>query len=737
MPLAYNIKKNILKVGAKTLLGGVIVMLAFSPLVQSINMAGAQNQGDATPPAPATQTVNTASKVSQLTPQTQTPPQAVDGGCNFSITGNNLAICISNIVYFVMVGLFSSFAYIAAYFFSFAVQLSLNSTAYALSFINISWETTRDLANMAFIFILIYIAFTVMLKAETANTMKMLAGVIVVALVINFSFFLTRVVIDGGNVLAVQFYNLIPGGTIGVNNSTNTLAGANVASSITSFASGGQYKDLTHSIMSAVNISDIFNTPSFQAYSKSPASSGVNGFLYTLITLSLVYVAVGIMFALLAGSFLFAGAKFVMRVVGLWIVIIAAPLALIGRALNVPATKKLFDQWLDALVKYSLYPAIYLFMFYILAKFMEELAQSGNLVSGVFGAAQSATPGASFIATVGVAIAGVAVRMGFVIAMMYVALSGADMVVKAGSGWAKGFQGKAFGAGFIGVAGLGRLAFGRGVGGALGKFGSGGVEEDSRLKKLSRAGAAGVGSYLQNKSYDVRALPGIKQVPQATGAAYTKYGSLPLDLGSPGTAVKVEKESRAVQSVHQAIRGGALADRDIERIRSLNKQDLENFGGRDLKKIIKHLSEKQIKDVNDIEKYSGAQKDELNDAWHNTAALAPLQESNKLIQDELRKIHTDLTSKGVKLQKMGLHLQPGTLIDSTKLKEVSDEIKKAFSTENFKSRDNSLPQKDRVTAGENLLSLQDLRSTFRDFSGNVSKIPDKIGGGGKGEFIVK
>jgi len=87
--------------------------------------------------------------------------------------------------------------------------MSLNSAAFALTFISQGWVAVRDLANIGLIFILLYTGFIVMLRGETSGTMQVLARVVVIALIINFSFFLTRVAIDAGNVVAVQFYNSI------------------------------------------------------------------------------------------------------------------------------------------------------------------------------------------------------------------------------------------------------------------------------------------------------------------------------------------------------------------------------------------------------------------------------------------------------------------------------------------------------------------------------------------------
>ena len=113
------------------------------------------------------------------------------------------------VVYYVGPGLATPFAWVGAAFFSIVVQLSLTSSAYALDFLAQGWTVVRDLANMTFIFILIFIALTIMFRAGTPGTIKTLATVVVVALLVNFSFFFTRVVIDAGNLLAVQFYNAI------------------------------------------------------------------------------------------------------------------------------------------------------------------------------------------------------------------------------------------------------------------------------------------------------------------------------------------------------------------------------------------------------------------------------------------------------------------------------------------------------------------------------------------------
>ena len=70
------------------------------------------------------------------------------------------------------------------------------------------WRILRDLANLCFIFVLLYIALgTVFELSGMSDPKKMIVNVIVIALLVNFSGFFTRVIIDASNVIAYEFYS--------------------------------------------------------------------------------------------------------------------------------------------------------------------------------------------------------------------------------------------------------------------------------------------------------------------------------------------------------------------------------------------------------------------------------------------------------------------------------------------------------------------------------------------------
>ncbi len=75
--------------------------------------------------------------------------------------------------------------------------------------ITVVWSTIRNICNITFIFILLWAAIQMIIGLAGGNTKKMIASVIIAALLINFSLFITRIIVDAGNILGVTIYNQI------------------------------------------------------------------------------------------------------------------------------------------------------------------------------------------------------------------------------------------------------------------------------------------------------------------------------------------------------------------------------------------------------------------------------------------------------------------------------------------------------------------------------------------------
>ncbi|MBP9711274.1 MAG: hypothetical protein KBD50_03415 [Candidatus Pacebacteria bacterium] len=559
--------------------------------------------------APAVGIVNVPYAAAQETPAAEpTASNSTDSGCAIGF-----AECLAEVVYLFTVGIGSAAAYVGAWFFSLATALSLHSTAYALTFITEGWTTMRDLANMFFVLILVYIALTIMFRANTHDTAKKLAWVIVIALVINFSFFFTRVVIDAGNLLAIQFYNAIPSKPLSETVEKNPLM-TGIPNEITKLTGPGtDTKDLTANIMEGVGVHGILGSDAFDAFRSN--NGGLGGFFSTLVTLSFLYIVVGAMMFMLAAAFLTVGIKFIVRIAVLWLVIIASPLALVANTLQ--EGKKYYQQWQDALIKHAFYPAVFLFIFYILTELMEDLTKGGTttiLEDTLLDLSKIEGGGLAYLAPM---IAIVAIRLGFVIALLYIGLQVSEKMGVAGSKFAQGISGRA--QRLMGGASLGGVGWlGRNTVGYMGLRGSQSatvrnLAAQTGVKGLLGGGILRTGKFFGQRSYDARSL-------RTTQAAAAGIG---LDLGK-GAGVGGYEASLKSRVAKKIAFAGYLEPSD-EQIEAARRKAIEEMAPADRVRLA--LAAKAYNTQMDLQKAGLADKEEVKEA---------------------RKAYTDLLNKSAK-----------------------------------------------------------------------------------------
>lgn len=77
----------------------------------------------------------------------------------------------------------------------------------AWSSIKVGWTVFRDFANILIIGMFVFIAISLILGLKEYGQKKLIANVLVVAVLLNFSLLFTTIVIDGSNFVAQQFYN--------------------------------------------------------------------------------------------------------------------------------------------------------------------------------------------------------------------------------------------------------------------------------------------------------------------------------------------------------------------------------------------------------------------------------------------------------------------------------------------------------------------------------------------------
>ncbi len=520
---------KILQQATKVAIGVVLAATFISPLGGLLPVAHAQKPAplpagtdtgdtggaakDATTGAGATDTGGWSNPSSGSDPSSGSALSAFDSCTN----SKTLSICLSNIIYALFTFPMSMFTYITSFVFDIGVQVTLNSVTYSQDFITVGWTTVRDIANMAFIFMLIYLAIIIVTRADTANTMKMLASIIIVALLINFSFFISRLAIDGGNLLAIQFYNAINVQPLATTASqTDASTATSVAGAITP-AGLASTKDLTYNIMQLIGVQTLLGSGSFAlAFQKQ------NNFVVNLATFSFIYIIVAIILAILAFMFLATGIKFLLRSVMLWLLIMASPLAFVAAALpDSKGGKDLFKKWYTNLFEYAFFPAVFLFLYLIVNMFAAGLGQTNNskggLLNSAFGSLTQTASGVSVSQTMlalGEVIASISIRLGLLVLFLGLAVKLADDTMKAGGGTFQKINGWAANK-VSNTAGMyGRNTFGRaGYRFANSNIGKRWASHDMVGRTLYR-GADKLG----RSTYDVRGVTAFSKAADAAGA---------------------------------------------------------------------------------------------------------------------------------------------------------------------------------------------------------------------------
>ena len=124
-----------------------------------------------------------------------------------SLGNSNLLGCVGQIIWGLIYIPSTYIIALAGWLFDITLAFTLSTKILNLGFAKNGWVVTRDLANMFFIFILLYIAIATILEIAAYNAKALLARLIIVALLLNFSLFFTRVIIDASNILALAFYD--------------------------------------------------------------------------------------------------------------------------------------------------------------------------------------------------------------------------------------------------------------------------------------------------------------------------------------------------------------------------------------------------------------------------------------------------------------------------------------------------------------------------------------------------
>ncbi len=269
--------------------------------------------------------------------QEQAPSAATSAGIESALingepTSNIFVEGIKWVLYMLIV-FFSGLVNVAATVFAWATEpgyISGPTGLLNLEVVYSLWKFIRDFFNLAFIFLLLFSAFGTIFQLHQFNLKKNFFAIIAAAILINFSFPLTRIVIDFGNVPMYFFRDAIAG-----------------------TGEGNSVVDVPLSFFKQSALSDIM----FPAERKAAS-------VFSLIT--------GVVFSFMFMITLFAlSVLFILRLIKLVILLIFSPLGV--AASIVPGLEKYGKEWWSALLSTVFFGPAAMLMLVIALRFMIEL----------------------------------------------------------------------------------------------------------------------------------------------------------------------------------------------------------------------------------------------------------------------------------------------------------------------------------------------------------------------------
>jgi hypothetical protein len=288
-----------------------------------------------------------------------------------------LIASISEIIMFVP----TRVATIAGLVFDYSVWYSIQSGTYTQydgtpgdeGMVVMGWKLIRDFTNLIFIFALFVIAFTLILDLDTgskasmtSNPKRTIARVLLMALLINFSFFLGRVVIDISNKASQQFYTSMSKAP-----QVTTTTDSNQVDVQSFYTSSPGVHSIASAIISQINPQNFILADS---NGKGLISEDYGKFLF--ISLATACFDIFLIYIFLSIALLF-----ISRTVGLFLGIIISPLAFVSY--TIPSLQKQsyigFDDWMKQFMGLAFMAPIFLFFLYISIQFLKmPLATSGD-----------------------------------------------------------------------------------------------------------------------------------------------------------------------------------------------------------------------------------------------------------------------------------------------------------------------------------------------------------------------
>ena len=433
-----------------------------------------------------------------------------------------------------------------------------------------SWILIRDIINLTFVFGLIYLAFMTIARADTQKLKQGVAQIIVGALLINFSLFFAKAIIDIGNVSAVEIYSYMEV-TAGINPSTGLNYG------ISGF------------FMQQLGLQSFFNPDDvLSAGNKDPKNllsiGRQTGFGFSIMVSLVLLIA---SFVFFAGAILIA-----IRFVVLALLLILSPVAFAGAFMPKLNTEEWSQMWWQKLISNVMFAPAYFLLLYISMKAVNVSSLAQGATSASPGNILGFFEGAGDASSVG-AILNFVMVIGFLVGSLIIAKKMGAVGADAATAWGAK-------ASFGLTAALGRNTFGR-----LGnKF----AESDNLKEAASKKGVSGflarralsTSRMAQKGSFDARGISSVNKFA-------SKQGLTLGDAQKGGIAGRLEEVKKKDKEYADSL--GIVDDKDPMVLALKQQKEEHEHHLHQAEDELKRQKAKLKKVKDDIDKGNASQKD--------------------------------------------------------------------------------------------------------------------------------
>ncbi len=232
------------------------------------------------------------------------------------------------------------------------------------------WFIVRDLANLSFIFILIYAALATIFQIQSVNIRRVIPQLILVAILMNFSLFFVQVATDFSNYLSYQFFTAVE-----INVAPDTDDGSPVGlgstGSTTAQIGQSQQQGLSNIIMNVTRITALIGTPEAGSVDNLASSGSAQNPGIAFGVFASIFTIIGALVMLAGAMLLFI--RFFMIV----IYMIASPIAFAASITQGGKDKITKNWWLKGLTAQLAFAPAYFGVLYLSLIFLSAMTGEG------------------------------------------------------------------------------------------------------------------------------------------------------------------------------------------------------------------------------------------------------------------------------------------------------------------------------------------------------------------------